>query len=1114
MADALVSGLVSTILGNLNSYLQQEFGAAWGLKDEIQKLKSTFTAIQAVLQDAEAKQTKNATLQDWLSKLKDAAYDADNLLDEFATEVLKRRVDRRRGGINQVSAFFTARNPFVFRLRMAHKVKDIGDRLDAIAGESLKFQLKEGVIDSQIYNMEERKTGSLVIESEIYGRNEEKELIIDVLLSSLSYQDDLSVYAIWGMGGLGKTTVSQLVYNDPRVQAHFEMRIWVCVSDDFSIQRLTKAIIELIEGVGCNISELDLLQRHLQERLRGRRFLLVLDDVWNEENDKWDRLKDVLRCGSKGSMLIVTTRIEKVARMMATLPIYHLGYLSDDDSWTLFKQRAFGSGREENLELETIGKAIVKKCGRVPLAVKALGSLMWFKSNISEWLFVKESDIWDLSDSENAILPILRLSYDNLHPYLRQCFAYCSIFPKDYEMEVDMLIELWMANSFIPSKGQTNLLLIARECFNDLVCRSFFQDVKENHNGDLTCKMHDLMHDLAQSIMIQECCTMEHGKVLKIPEKIRHLSFYKSSPESKDMRAKQSLRSFILLLMPDLYWLDNWKDNLATYISKQKYLRVLAVRGIHIEKLISSIGNLKHLRYLDVSHSDIISLPESTTCLQNLQTLKLRGCRSLRELPKGMKQMRNLICLDIRNCYSLTCMPVGLGQLTCLQTLSMFIVGPHHSRQISELKELNLGGELTIKQLNYVKNPEDARSSNLKRKHNLCDLRLYWDLRLFWDRDMKRQNFPNNVEEILDGLQPHSNLKKLTIYAYQGLKFPNWMLDLDLQNLVQISLIRCERCEHLPLLGKLPFLEVLSIVRMNAVKHFNNECHGDGKKSFPALEKLIFKEMPSLEEWTTTDGGESLGCLRELEITGCPKLADLPNLPALKRLVIERSNTRLFRSVMDLTSLSWLGLSDYDELEALPDGLLQNHKVLKSLDINKLCRIKILPRQMDNLSALKLLVIRCCRSLECLPEGLKHLISLEILHIVGCESLTSLPALGLQGLSSLRSLNIFYCKKLSYLSEGVKHLTALQGLSITQCPELTSLPEGIQHLNALQNLTLRDCNGLVSLPNGLGSLQLLQISGCPHLEWRCEEKKGEDWPKIAHVPKIWINDRQIQSLDC
>ncbi|CAK9140010.1 unnamed protein product [Ilex paraguariensis] len=1192
MADALVSGLVSTILRNLNSSLLQEFGVALGLNDEIQRLESIFTTIQAVLQDAEAKQTKSEALQNWLRKLKDAAYDVDNILDDFATEALIRKENHQRGVINQVSAFFTSGNPFVFRLRMAHKVKDIRERLDAIAGERVKFHLKEGVTDSQVYDMERRQTSSLVNESEIYGRNEEKEMIIDVLINNLSNQDVVSVYAIWGMGGLGKTTLSQFLYNDKRVERHFELRIWVCVSDDFSILRLTRAIIESIEGGGCNISELDPLQRHLQEKLSGRRFLLVLDDVWNEYHDKWDGLKNALRCGAKGSMLVVTTRSEKVALMMATLPIFNLRCLSEADSRILFKHHAFGIGRrEENLELETIGKAIVKKCGGVPLAIKALGSLLRFKNSTSEWLSVKESAIWDLADGDNDIPPVLRLSYDNISPSSRQCFAYCSIFPKDYEMEVDMLIEFWIANDFIPSKGETNPHLLGHDIFNNLVCRSFFQDVKEDYKGDLTCKMHDLMHDLAMSIMKQECYIIEPWKELKIPEKVRHLSFYWISnwmlPRCEDVRKVQSLRSIVVQSR------GVNKVDIATYISKQSHLRVLELNGYlfnklpssiwnlkhlrylnmsgtgikipkstsflqnvqmlkpgnycglrklpsyegpitmaygskwcGIEKLPSSIGNLKHLRYLNMSDSRIKTLPDSMTCLQNLQTLKLKDCRLLRKLPKGMKNLRNLRCLDIRGCDSLVCMPAGLGQLRHLQTLSFFIVGSDRGQQIGELKELNLSGELTIKGLHNVRDSEDARSANLKRKQDLCALILDYE-------DIKTDNLQDNDEEILDGLQPHPNLKKLRICSYQGLKFPNWMLDLDLQNLIKISLVGCKRCERLPPLGKLPSLKDLSIFAMDAVKCFNNDYYGDGEQSFPALEKLRFSAMHSLEEWTTVDRGEIFPRLRELYINQCPRLTEFPCLPSLGRLSIQNINEMLLRSVMDLTSLSWLEIFRFDGLEFLPDGLLQNHKVLETLWISGLRNLKTLSHQLDNLSALKQLTVKYCNSLEYLPDGLKNLRSLETLELQDCDSLTSLPATGLQGLSSLRSLNIYSCKKLSCLSEGVKHLTALQYLRINRCPKMTSLPEDMQHLNALRELIVWSCNGLVSLPNWLGSLTSLQflncpnlislpdglqslktlyINECPHLERRCEKEKGEDWPKIAHVREIGINYRKIQSL--
>ncbi|KAL8532090.1 hypothetical protein ACS0TY_008632 [Phlomoides rotata] len=424
MADALVSAVLETVVGMLGSAALQEVSLVWGLKDEIDKLESVFGAIQVVLDDAELKQRKSEPIQNWLRKLKDAACDAENILDRIATEGLRRRANSERGKLPQLNSILSVRNPLLFRLKMVRKVKNITKKLDALAEERDKFHLGECVMENRFgVTLESRITTSLVNETEIYGRSEEKEAIMEKLLAGSCSEDDLCVHAIQGMGGLGKTTLAQMVYSDERIQRRFGLRIWVCVSDDFSVAGIVRAILESIEGGGCNISTLDPLQRRLQEKLRGRRYLLVLDDIWNENQRLWDALKEVLRCGSQGSVTIVTSRIEEVASMMSTTGIHRINYLSEDDSWALFKQRAFSNEEGED-NFIAIGKVIVKKCGGVPLAIKALGSLMRLKSHEREWVAIKESEMWHLSDDENAILPALRLSYDNLLPQMRQCFAY------------------------------------------------------------------------------------------------------------------------------------------------------------------------------------------------------------------------------------------------------------------------------------------------------------------------------------------------------------------------------------------------------------------------------------------------------------------------------------------------------------------------------------------------------------------------------------------------------------------------------------------------------------------------------------------------------------------
>ncbi|KAL4614023.1 hypothetical protein ACB092_07G025400 [Castanea dentata] len=1122
MADLLLSALVSTVVGNLNTSALQEFGVAWGLGAELDKLKSTMSTIQSVLKDAEEKQWNSEAIGDWLGKLKDVACDADNVLDEFATEALMRKVEREKGATGQVSRFFSLRNRLIFRMKMAHKLKNVRDRLDAISKERSEFHLSEGVINTEVVDVQRRKTCSLVNESVVYGRDEEKEKIIEVLLTNVSDdQDNLAIYAVWGMGGLGKTTLAQLVYNDVRVEKHFEKRIWVCVSDDFQIIRLVRAIIESIDGSGCNLSELDPLQQHLQEKLRGRRFLLVLDDVWNENHEKWDCLKHMLTCGAKGSMLIVTTRIETIARMMATLhPIHRMGCLSEDDSWSLFKGRAFGMGRvEEKSELESIGKEIVKKCGGVPLAIKALGSLMSLKSRKSDWESVEKSQIWDLPIGDNSILLALKLSYHHLLPHLRQCFAFCCVFPKDHDLEMNELIQLWMANGFIPFKRPLELYDIGVDIFNELVWRSFFQDVEEVYPGYITCKMHDLMHDLAQSIMSHECLVVESGKDVKVAGRIIHMSYDWNSSQAislnEDLCKVRSLRTCL--------GTSDHKASLPFFL-KQKYLRVLDFRSVYSE-VPRSINNLKHLRYLDMSSSEITVLPESTTCLLNLQTLKLDDCGFLRKLPKGMKHMKSLMYLGIDGCDSLTRLPEGMGQLSCLQYLSFFIVGKEKGYQVSELEGLNLRNKLTIKELDNVRNSVEAKNANLIGKQNLHSLSLVWQ------RDNK-SHVLDHVEDVLDGLQPHSNLKELSIYNYHGSKIPTWIQGSVLCDLVEISLDCWERCEHLPPLGKLSFLKVLVITDWHAVKYIGNEFHGDGVNSFPSLKEFRLHNMHDLEEWRTMTGGESFPCLITLEITHCPKLVEIPIIPSITNLTMRSNNAMLVRSVMNLTSLSSLVIEDMDdELTVLPDGLLQNHKMLERLEIYKMPNLMSLTNQLDNLSALNEFRLQNCDKIESLPEGLQNLHSLRVLDIRNCNNLLSLPMNGLQGLSSLRSLHIWSCNKFCSLSEGIQYLIALEDLSIDSCPKLISLPEGIQHLTALRFLSIWNCEDLSSLPKQIGFLTLLSyleiwncpnlmsipdelqnltavkiltIDRCPHLQKRCKKDSGEDWHKISHITDISI----------
>ena len=253
------------------------------------------------------------------------------------------------------------------------------------------------------------------------------------------------------------------------------------------------------------------LQQKIQKSIYGKKFLLVLDDVWTEDYQLWEQLKNCLKCGGGGSRILVTTRNESVARMMRSTYMHSLGSLPLEQCRALFSQIAFwGKSTDKIEELEETGKKIADKCKGLPLAVKALGSLMQSKNNKEDWENVLNSEMWELDVFEEKLSPALLLSYYDLPPPLKQCFSYCAIFPKDHTIQIDDLIKLCMAQSYLDSKSDREMETIGREYFENLAAQSFFQDFEKDDKGNIVrCKIHDRVHDLAQFLTNNECLIVE-----------------------------------------------------------------------------------------------------------------------------------------------------------------------------------------------------------------------------------------------------------------------------------------------------------------------------------------------------------------------------------------------------------------------------------------------------------------------------------------------------------------------------------------------------------------------------------------------------------------------------
>ncbi|KAL7204501.1 hypothetical protein ACSBR2_017556 [Camellia fascicularis] len=1121
----------------------------------------------------------------WLEELTDLAYDLDDILDEFATEALRRQLTSESQAASTSKSKLWAMiprcckglNPTTllsdFTRSSISKIEEITSRLQKILESGSGYGLQQIVAGESANAWHRPPSTSLIHEPRICGRDKEKKEIIDFLLSNESSDSKVGVIPIVGMGGLGKTTLAQMVYNDEVVNKNFDLKAWVCVSDEFDILKISKVILESITSKSCEFKELNQVQVQLKQNLVGKKILIVLDDVWDKKYNDWNVLKSPFNDGAPGSKIIVTTRDRDVASIMGTVQNHLLQHLSDDDCWSVFEQHAFGNrSLDANPNLVFIGRKIVGKCKGLPLAARTLGGLLRCKERDDEWEIVLNSKIWDLTEQGNEIPPALRLSYHHLPSHLKQCFAYCSILPKDYEFEEMELVFLWMAEGLLQQQnGEKQMEDLGVEYFRELQSRSFFQPSSSGESSKFV--MHDLINDLAQSVAGYTCFRLEDK--LKDQEQRRKLksarhssymqSYFDAIKKFETFYEAENVRTFLPLSL---------RKNIDCYLTskvpldvlpKMKRLRVLSLNRYHIgdELIPKSIGDLKHLRYLNFSYTRIRTVPESLGTLYNLQTLMLRGCPELRKLPADMGSLINLRHLDMIDSNSLEEMPQGIGKLTSLQTLSNFIVMKDNGFRISELGNLiHLGGKLCISRIENVVDPLDARGVCLKDKQGIDVLTMLWSSESL---DGLRNEMVET--EVLDILQPHKKLKELHIRGYHGMSFPTWIGDPLFSNMVCMKLQNCKNCTSLPPFGQLPSLKDLHIEGLSAVKHVGCEFYGQHcAKPFPLLETLCFENMSEWEDWYIFGIDKEVQTftrVSKLSIKNCPKLVRMlpSNLPCLKTLeIINCAQLLVEASSLVLPSLTSMSLSDVrlpslpvlletcnvlepssltrlkirnvsipeslcnpsiDDEVMLANAMSKHLSSVTSLSIGKIQKLALLPKWLtQGLKGLKELKIDKCNELTTLRQneaGLQHsLLALQRLEIRFCPQLVSLfeedEDVENEGQHQLEYLEIHDCEELEKLPRGLHTFTSLRDMRIYDCPRLVSFSE-TGFPPSLRQLLISDCKALRSLPGWTAhdsNLEYLRIQGCDNLE-----SLGEEWvhhpPTKLSILVIW-NGKKLESV--
>ncbi|GFZ02414.1 NB-ARC domain-containing disease resistance protein [Actinidia rufa] len=998
--------------------------------------------IEAVLADAEEKQIYERGIQIWLEDLEDLAYDLDDVLDEIATEALRRKLMHQEppASTSKVRAFIptccTSLSPstLLSDFRMKSKLDEITLRLQDLFERRRGLGLRKVASVASARGSQRTETTSLIHEPCVHGRDEDKKAIMDLLLNDPLSNTKFGVVPIVGMGGVGKTTLAQMVYNDETVEKHFDVKAWNWIQ----------------------------VQVQLKKSLAGKKFLIVLDDVWSKNHSDWSKLKSPFIDGAQGSKVIVTTRDRDVGGVMGTVKYHDLKPLSDDDCWFVFSQHAF-----ENLSMDgcpnlaSIGRKIVAKCGGLPLAARTLGGLLRCKSRNDEWEDVLNSKLWELSNEESDILPALRISYYHLPSHLKKCFAYCSLLPNDYEFEKEELVLLWMAEGFIQQpKGEKQMEDLGYEYFRELLVRSFFQPSSSGERSLFV--MHDLINALAQELgtlihLRGTLCISGLENVVDIADAIeanlndKHgidvLSMKWSN--SSDDSQKESVELEVLeILQPN----KNLKKltissyhglRFPTWVGDSQFSNMVRLKLEDCEKcaflpplgLLPSLAELHILRFENMpewKEWSPLGVDAEAQVFARLSELYIQSCpKLLGKLPSNLPSLKTLKIMD---CPQLV--------IEWLPSPTM----PHGMRNTLPFDSLHL--VISLRCFNSIM-MSDYSTGSLPS----CRLEIENCPQLIFLFEEEKEGQQQQYE----GLPNIMNLEHLEIFSCAKLqKLPRGLPS----TLRTLFIDRCTSLQSLPELVMLNNLEKLEVFCCPALTGL---CPGAGLP--PTLKELVIYRCEKLE--AVLAEGMTINCpsLESIDIRVCDNLKTLPD-------VIQNH---------DLRNLNWLFIEDCDNLESLPEGWFPKTNLRK-------------------------LHITGCKKLDALPQSSYNKnkqphFSSTAGHSGWNRLLRSQGKYGLLLPTSLIRLEMLRFPNLELSSKVLQTLTSLEQFYIVDCPMVTSIAE-LGLLPSLSVLWITNCPNLASFPEQGLPLSLLQlcIHGCPILKHRCEKEKGQYWPFIAHIP--------------
>ncbi|KAI4988965.1 hypothetical protein ZWY2020_036282 [Hordeum vulgare] len=929
-AGWVASPIISELYKKASSFLN--FDASRKLKE----LEPKILLLQRVLEMVEESPDR-PRLEQLFTDLKSAFYQAEDILDDveyyrlekqIQDDYLKLEVAAPQLNKNRMKKLFKSAikkcNPLknedcgMSKNELKQSLKKIETVINDACGffEQMNLPKKSNANLSKPGNSRGAVTTARP-PSVVFGRDKDCDNIVAMLHDKEEYaQPDTnraqcySIIGIHGIGGSGKSTLSQLVCAREEKDDHFNLVMWVHVSQDFSVDTIFRQMSEAATRIPCpQFSNLDTLQTNLEKELPGKRFLLVLDDVWYNNRDvrQYEKLQQILspmNAGEAGSKILVTSRTKDalLALGAAEQRCIPMSVLDEDVFLNLFRHYAFHNvSVDDHVRriLEEIGNDIAKKLKGSPLAAKIVGGQLRMRPNIDYWRSSRDGN--HLDDTMGC----LWWSYQHLDEQVRRCFAYCSIFPRRRQLEQHELVKLWAAEGFARSSDEgKDSEDVCQGYFDELVSASFLQpEVKMDTDEMNTYEVHDLLLDLADKVAGNDCFRIENqrkwsgdswimeGCEKEVPPDVRHVFVhtYDSELIIEKICKLDNLRTLIIDSV-------QWRKPVEEKVLKSLFVRLRKLRVLIIpsdQGMLSvpdSIGQLRHLRYLAFmarhgSESRLV-LPGTLTKLYHMQVLDFGNISDLVfdscEDMFSLINLRHIIRMPFREIQS-------IGRLTLLRTLETFEVRKEQGCELKQLSDLNqLCGKLTILGLQNVESQQEALEAKLADKKGLRTLELWWN----YDEwaELKEKEVQT---EVLEGLCPQKLLKSLSMYNYQGLRYPSWMMGKHNggpKYLNTLSLYCCSTELGPELGGFCPYLRSLFIFG----------CSWD----------------------TLPDHMEYLTSLKDLGLGRCQNIRSLPTLPqCLERFRLSRSNEMLMSSCRTVGDPNW------EKLQHVPVAYVDGYRL-------------------------------------------------------------------------------------------------------------------------------------------------------------------------------------------